>query len=186
MTVKKILFLAITLLLVSGAVNAQGHFMGLYTDDTHSYWCATGVGFYPVEVWILCLPGPLGVICNEFMICYPVNVIQSTVTDNTAIISVTLGSLPAGMSVCYLACQYGWFWMFHQQLWVTNADQTMVYICAHPDVGLYQVADCTPGYPTQPCDLLTNFYINYGPEEQVCQGTATEDASWGAIKSMME
>lgn len=183
---KKVVFLAIALLLVSGAVNAQGHFMGLYTDDTHSYWCATGVGFYPVEMWIMCLPGPLGVICNEFMICYPVNVIQSTTTSNTAIISVTLGDLASGMSVCYLLCQYDWFWCFHQTLYVTDATQTLVQICAHPDVGVYQVADCTPGYPTVPCDLLTNLYLNYESTEPECQGTATEDASWGAIKSMIE
>lgn len=181
---KKVVFLAIALLLVSGAANAQ--YMGLFTDDTHSYWCATGVGFYPVEMWIMALPGPLGVMCNEFAICYPVNTIQSVVTSNDAIISVMLGSLPAGMSVCYQLCQYDWFWCFHQQIYVTDATQTMVYICAHPDAGLYQIADCTPGYPTQPCDLLTNLYLNYGPEEQVCQGTATEEASWGAIKSMME
>ncbi len=181
---KKVVFLAIALLLVSGAANAQ--YMGLYTDADHSVWCATGVGFYPVNMWIWCLPGPLGVMCNEFAVCYPINVIQSTVTNNDPIISVTLGSLPAGMSVCYVACQYSWFWMFQQQLWVTDPSKTMVYICVHPDVGVYQIADCTPGYPTQPCDLLTNLYINYAPPEQECMGTATEDASWGAIKSMME
>jgi hypothetical protein len=76
--------------------------------------------------------------------------------------------------------------MAHQLIYVTDPTQTMIYICAHPGVGVYQIANCEPGYPTEPCDILTNFYLNYGPEEDVCQGTATEDASWGAIKNMME
>jgi hypothetical protein len=181
---KKVIFIVLTLLLVSGAANAQ--FMGIYTADDHSYWCATGVGFYPVEIWIMCLPGPLGVICNEFSLCYPPNVIQSTVTKNMTIISVDMGDLPSGWSVCYILCQYDWFWIAHQTLYVTTPDPAVIEVCPHPGVGVYQIANCEPGYPVEPCAVLTNFFVNYGPEEPECQGTATEDASWGAIKSMMD
>jgi hypothetical protein len=181
---KKVTLLVIALLFVAGAANAQ--FIGLYTDETHSYWCASGTGFYPVEMWVMCLPGPLGQICAEFMICYPANVIQSTTTWNTDLISVSLGDLASGLSVCYVVCQYDWHWIAHQLIYVTNEDQTMVYVCVHPDVGVYQFSNCEPGYPLEPCSILTNLYLNYGPEEPECQGTGTQDASWGAIKSMIE
>jgi hypothetical protein len=136
-------------------------------------------------MWVWCLPGVYGVICNEFAICYPVNVIQSVVTPNPAIISVTLGDLPSGISVCYIVCQWDWFWCFHQTLYVTDPSQTTVYICAHPDIGVYQIANCEPGYPTAPIDILNPLWINYGPEEPQCQGVATQHASWGAIKRIV-
>ena len=184
---KKVTLLAIALLVIAGAANAQTGFIGLYTDETHSYWCAEGVGFYPVNMWVMCLPGPLGQICAEFMICYPPIVIQSTTTWNTALISVSLGDLASGLSVCYIVCQYDWNWIAHQLLYVTDsATKAMAVICPHPDVGVYQFSNCEPGYPLEPCTVLTNLYLNYAPTEPECQGTGTQDASWGAIKSMVE
>ncbi len=186
---KKILLLTVALLLVASVANAQlppQGYMGLFTDEARTAWCVTGVGFYPAKMWILCLPSYLGQMCAEFMICYPPNVIQSTVYENSAIISVTLGSLSGGMSVCYQECQWAWHWNFNQDLWVTTADMTHIYICPHPDTGEINFANCEDGFPMEPCILLTNFYINYGPTEPECLGYATEDASWGAIKSMIE
>jgi len=81
---KLALLLVVAVLLVSSAVFAQGPpvgYMGLYPDDSHSGWCATGVGFYPVEMWICCLPSENDQICAEFAMSYPSNVIQSTVTN---------------------------------------------------------------------------------------------------------
>ena len=183
---KKVTLLVIALLLVSGAANAQGGFIGLYTGEDHSYWCANGAGFYPVEMWILCLPGPLGQICAEFMICGPINTIPSTVTWNVPLISVALGDLDIGLSVCYNFCQYDWHWIAHRLYYVTDPTMTMLQICPHPDTGVYSFANCEPGYPMELCTVLTNLYLNYGPEEPECQGTGTQDASWGAIKSMVE
>lgn len=182
---KKALLLLFALLLFAGSAGAStGAYMGLYTDSAHMYWCASGVGFYPVEMWIWCLPGDQGVICNEFRVSYPANVIQSTVTYNP-IIAVDLGTLPTGISVCYLACQFDWFWMYHQMLWVTDPTPTQISIVAHPDVGTYQISTCEPGYPLAPVTLLTNVYINRAYDDPLCQGVATDESSWGAIKSLV-
>jgi hypothetical protein len=187
---KKALLFAVALLLVASVANAQQSFplgyIGLFTDDTHSAWCATGVGFYPVEVWVLCLPGSLGQICAEFKVCNPVNVITSTITWNTPIISVTLGDPDTGLSVCYIACQTDWHWIYHRLYYVTDPTQTYIYICAHPDIGTFQFANCEPGYPIEPCTALTHMYLNYEPPAPECLGMGTEDASWGAIKSMVD
>ena len=183
---KKALLLTVALLFVAGVVNAQTGYIGIFTGEDHSTWCASGAGFYPVEIWIMCLPGVLGQICAEFMVCYPLNVIQSTTTWNTPLISVSLGDLASGLSVCYVVCQYDWHWICHQLLYVTDPTQTMVYICVHPDVGVYQFANCEPGYPTEPVCILSHLYLNYAPPDPECMGTATESASWGAIKSIIE
>jgi hypothetical protein len=182
---KALLLLFLSLLCSGSAAASTGAYMGLYTDSEHMYWCVSGVGFYPVEMWIWCLPGDQGVFCNEFMISYPPNAIQSTVTRNP-IISVDLGDLGWGMSVCYTACQTDWFWNYHQLLWVTDPSQTQCTIVAHPDVGAVQIANCEPGYPIEPATVLTNLYINRPYDDPLCQGVATDEASWGAIKSLID
>jgi hypothetical protein len=186
---KKLLLLAVTLLLIASVANAQlppEGYIGLFTDDTHSVWCVDGVGMYPVEMWIMCLPNFLGQMCAEFCIGYPPNVIQSTITQNVAVVSVALGTLPGGMSVCYQACQWDWHWNFHQQLWVTTADETYVEILVHPDTGELSFANCEPGYPMEPAIPLTKLYLNLDPLTDPPCLTGTEDASWGAIKSMID
>lgn len=181
---KKAILLTAALLLVAGAVNAQ--YIGLYADAGHSTWCASGVGFYPVEMWIWCLPGSQGEICAEFMVEYPVNTIQSTVTWNEPIISVSLGDLGSGLSVCLVACEWTWNWPGHQLIYVTDPTPGYCEIVKHPDpaVEAVQFANCEPGYPTEPATVITNLYLNYGPEDSECMGTAVEETSWGAIKSL--
>jgi hypothetical protein len=188
---KKALLLAVALMLVATVAQAQPPtgYIGLFTDDTRTEWCATGVGFYPVEVWVMCLPSYLGQICCEFKLCYPANMVPSTATFNTPIISVTLGDLDTGISVCYVDCQWNWHWVVHRTYYVTDPTQTYLYICAKPPPegpGVYQFANCEPGFPVEPCIAFTHFYVNRDPvADDLCNPpTATEDASWGAIKSM--
>ncbi len=188
---KKALLLAVALLLVASVASAQQSeplgYIGLFTGEDHSYWCASGTGMYPVEVWILCLPGSLGQMCAEFMLCNPANVITSTVTWNTALISVSLGDLDIGLSVCYVGCQTTWHWIAHRLYYVTDdAAQTKIEICPHPDTGVYSFANCEDGYPMEPCVKLTHMYLNYTIEDEECQTMGTQSASWGAIKSMVE
>ena len=185
---KKALLLMFAILLISGAVNAQlppEGYIGLYADAGHTTQCVSGAGMYQVEMWIWCWPSVRGQICAEFRVLYPANLIQSTVTSNTDIISVTLGDLPAGMSVCYLACQTDWHWPFHQALWVTDATQTMIEIGSHPDAGVYQFANCNDGYPVEPCIAYPAMLINVAALD--CpEILGTEDTSWGAIKSLFK
>ncbi len=133
----------------------------------------------------MCLPGSLGQMYAEFKLDNPANVFPGTATFNEVLISVTLGTLDTGVSACYIACQYNWHWIAHRTYMVTSSVQSMIEIRPHPDTGLY-FANCEEDYPMEPCTVLSNLYLNYGPEEPECLGTATESASWGAIKSMIE
>lgn len=136
-------------------------------------------------MWIWSLPSIRGQIRAEFMICYPANVIQSTVTWNDPIISVSLGDLPSGLSVCFIACQTDWFWIAHQIHYVTDATKNHVEICPHPDIGVYRFANCEPGYPTEPCIRFIDLYINYTELDPECGCLCdTQEASWGTIKGM--
>jgi hypothetical protein len=144
------LLLVLVLVLITAVAHAQlpeVGYIGLYTEDPWrfdpSMSCVTGVGFYPAEMWIFCLPSVRGIICAEFMITYPANVIQSTVTTNPAV-SVTLGELDTGMSVCFVDCHWDWVWPFHQSLWVIDATPAWIEIVKHPDPHIIcvQFANC--------------------------------------------
>jgi hypothetical protein len=147
---------AISILLLCNAALAQHPDyagIGLYTDPNDppsvESACVTGVGFYFVEMYIWCLPEASqwthGVLCAEFAISYPDNVIQSTVTINTDIRSVDLGTLPTGYSICYKSCQDYWHWIAHQSLYVTNAEPSWIEIVKHPD-------PCITDVQYAPCD----------------------------------
>jgi hypothetical protein len=138
-------FLSIWLCAVPISLYAQlpeNPYIGLFADEGRSISCVTGAGFYPVEMWIWCLPSWNGQMCAEFSIQYPGNVIQTTVTRNESIISVELGSLVDGMSVCYKECLSDWNWNYHQTLFVTNSDPSWIEVIPHPDYGGVRFASC--------------------------------------------
>lgn len=187
---KKALLLGLALLFLSSAAFAQlppNGYIGLYVDE-HATCCVTGVGFYPVEMWIWCLPSDLGQICAEFMVVYPVGVIQSVVTTNP-LVSVTLGTLPEGMSVCFADCQWDWNWPFHQALYVSDPVTPMeITIAKHPDplITCIQFANCEDGYPTECVVVHTKLLLNQECEEVPPECVGTEEASWGAIKDQLK
>lgn len=176
---KKALLLAVALLLISGSALACPG-IGLFADPDRSICEVINPGgFFPFEMWIWFQPHLVnGAICEEFRICYPLNVIQSTVTWNDPIISVMLGDLPSGLSVCFLVCQYDFFWLCHQMCYLTDTLPAWIEVCPHPDVGVIQYADCTPGYPVWPNSVWNHLALN-----QPCV-IGTEESSWGAIKGM--
>ncbi|UCF06849.1 MAG: hypothetical protein JSV33_07450 [bacterium] len=176
------------IVLIAGAATAQlppQGYIGLFTDEAHTTWCVTGTPFYSFDMYIYCLPSDQGMICAEFAISYPTNLIQSTVTPSDSI-SVALGSLPDGMSACVLNCQWDWIWIFKQFLVVNAADKTHLEIIKHPDplIPAIQFANCNPGYPEEPVVVFTNLYINYNAAEPECGEPGTKSSTWGAIKSM--
>ncbi|UCF05492.1 MAG: hypothetical protein JSV33_00200 [bacterium] len=144
--------IVLLVMVIAGAVYAQlpeVGYIGLYTDHPWQFdpsmSCVTGVGFYPVEMWIYCLPSNLGMMCAQFMISYPPNIIQSTVTTNPAV-AVTQGTLDTGMSVCFQDCQWDWQWPFHQSLYVTDQTPTWIEIVKHPDPNVICVGFATCAY----------------------------------------
>jgi hypothetical protein len=142
------------------------------------------VGFYPVEMWVWAKPDPgLGMICADFMVSYPINVIQSTTTYNSTIVSTYLGSIGTGFTVCLNSCQYDWVWIAHQLLYVYDPTQTKCEIVNHPEAGAIQFYECTAGFPAYSVASMPRLWLNqdWGPCEDPI---AADETSWGAIKSI--
>ena len=138
---KKALYVVILLLLVSSVAFAQlppQGYMALCTDQTAppDYYNTCGVTdvelYSPVEMYIWFLPSDRGQMCAEFMLVYPDNVLQSTLTQNYGICEI-LGTLDTGMRVCYCECKWAWNWMFHQTIYLTDFTPACIKIAKHPD-----------------------------------------------------
>ena len=117
-------------------------------------------GFYPIEMWIWCQPGPRGMICAEFSVDYPATIIRAAVEANMDIYSVSIGDLDYGISVCYNTCQYDWHWIYHQTLYVTQPTPGIVGIEGHLDTGVMQIANCLEGYPLEEASSWLGLYYN--------------------------
>ena len=176
---KKVLLVAAALLIIAGAVNAKGY-VGLFADQAHSDCDVMLVGgFMPFELWIWMLPEGTGLQAAEFKLTFPAGVIASTVTTN-ADVSVAMGDLTTGYSAAFGPCQIGWTWTNHVACYLTASAPGYVTISGRPGALPYglQYASCELGYPIYGLTILNNLALN-----QNCQ-IATENASWGSIKSL--
>lgn len=173
---KKVL-LAVAMLMLATPVFAADGYVALYADANHSNCSVMNPGgFFPAEVWIWFFTPSLGVQAAEYKLTAPASVIVSTVTTN-ADITASLGDVVGGISVAFGACQNGWVWTQHVTCYLTMTAPDFIRIEPRPAVGL-QFASCELGFPIYPATVLNHLALNQG-----CV-VATENASWGAIKSL--
>ncbi len=164
-----LLISVLTLVSVSSLYAQSTGFIALSTDPDWFSWCASGSGFYPVEIWVYCCPSVNGLISAEFSLNYPYNVIRSTVTINSTIVLETEGSLLDGIKVIYSACQTGCNSPLHQTLYVTDQSKTSIEVASHPAIGVTRFATCEEGNPYHSC-CRCFFYINYDSWDPECDG----------------
>jgi hypothetical protein len=175
---------------VSAKLPARGN-ISLYADGARAYnaYCAIpwGYSIAKADVWVWCQPGENGLWGVEFAVSYPSNVMADRVTYNGAL-ALRQGSLLAGVSASFGACQWDWCWIAHQTLYVSSLDKTYLEIAPHPVSGFFQFFNCSAGYPAEPCLKGTNLYLNaattpcLAPETAIGVGAST----WGAVKSLFD
>lgn len=173
---KKVL-LAVMLLVFATPVFAADAYVALYADAGRSDCDVLIVGgFMPFEVWVW-FSSWRGVQAAEYKLTAPAGVIASTVTTNPDI-NVTLGDPWSGIAVSFQNCQTGWVWAQHVACYLTVASPAFILVEASPTAGALQIASCELGYPLFPAAVVNHLALNQG-----CV-VATENASWGAIKSL--
>jgi hypothetical protein len=159
-------------------------YIGLYLDANHSHTeVSSSGGFTPFVYYVWCLPSENGMMCAEFMVNASANLIRSTVTSNVPIISVSLGGLSSGISVCFNSCQTDWTWTHQQVCYITSADEGFIEIVEHPEAGAYQFANCLTGYPIEPALIMSRIYVNRSEPPPPPTVTLLESFS-AAMKSM--
>lgn len=181
---KKVLMVVAALALMAGAANAGPiPYIGLYIDADHSVCEVYNPGgFFPFTLWTWVNPSDLGAMCAEYKVVAPINVIVSTATTNPGA-SVDMGSPigAPGASICFATCQTSWFWTYQVMIYSTDTVASFFDVLAHDDAGGPQTANCEPGYPLEQAIVINNLGVNQPCEE----ATANDNATWGAIKSMI-
>jgi len=80
-------------------------------------------------------------ICVEYTVEYPANVVQSTVTFPEPVARLA-GDLVGGLSICFTECRFDWYRIARQSLCVIDATQSVLRIGPHPGTGLFRFAGC--------------------------------------------
>jgi len=121
------------------------------------------------------VPDERGAIGGSLKIEWPANM-QPLLTTQNPLITACQGSVESGSSFDLAECQYSPFWAFRITLVITDPSTGFIYLRECPGVGL-TVMSCEPGYPAYPA---SGAGVWFG-----LNGTwATEETSWGAIKSL--
>jgi hypothetical protein len=178
---KKALLIGVAMLLVASAVSAgpDTGYIGLFADAGHSVCSVMGAGFTPFTMWIWCLDEQPGLTAVEFAVLFPPDVIASTTTLNP-LITVSLGTLTGGTSVAFGTCQNDYVWTHQVACYLIDLNPNVIRIIADPTAlpPAYLIATCDVGNPLIGPVIWSNLYLN-----QTCV-IATQNASWGAIKSL--
>jgi hypothetical protein len=120
----------------------------------------------------------------EYAMCWPAEWIYSAAFTSCSdlIIGGILWS-GDGVSQTWTACQPGpvampgWAWLY-------AGGPGIVCICPHPASGQILVLDCQEGLDEPVCNFCAGVYGYIGDDP--CWPTATEQSTWGGIKSMFE
>ncbi len=137
--------------------------IGLYADVNHESSCASGTGFYPVEMYVWARPTtPKGLQALEFAIQYPSNVAPGVITWNPDV-SIYVGNPRDGISLAYAVdrCQSDWTMPFHQTVYVMNQDPSWAVLTHDLYYTKIIGCDCTPGFPISPLRKTTNLCFNF-------------------------
>jgi hypothetical protein len=164
-------------------------YISLYADGSRVYnsYCQVypGSSIAKIEMWVWCLPGENGLWGAEFAIGYPANVVLDRVVYNSSL-TVILGTMLAGTSTRFDACQWDWSWIAHQTLYVNSVQETYLEVIPHPVRGVFQFFNCGVGNPAEPCLKGTTLYLNAQTSPCLPPETAigTGGSTWGAVKSL--
>ncbi len=181
---KKVIMLAMALMLVAGTVSAGPQaYIGLYADAGHAVTEFINPGFAQFMLWTWVLPSDNGAMCAEYQVVAPTTsglIIQAAVVNPEATVSMGAAIGAPGASVCFGSCQTDWFWTYQVPIYSTDTVAGYFELTAHDAAGGPQVANCIlPDYPIEPATPLTMFGLN---QDGV---VATSTASWGAVKSLI-
>jgi len=184
---KKVLFLWLALLFVSGAVSAQLIWFSLYADESRSTSSVLNVtaGSF-VRVYLFVCPNAEGVICIELGMVAEGGAFMPFASVYHADVAqpVLATGFPTGdVGGCWNTCKYDWTYFVYADLYVQSTDQ--IYLT----IGGFQGPPVQPWPKILTCGgvelegwILCDFCIN-----TLCAcDCAVEESTWGAIKNMYE
>jgi hypothetical protein len=175
--------LLITALLPAAPSSAgRATYIGIYADVYHNECSYYATPFEVATFWVWVRPGEDGMICVDYEITVPANIIQAaTIVNPDAGYHIGDAIVPPGSTVCFPACKTDWIWTHQLTCLVIDANPSVITIDPHDDYGFLRAINCIDfGDSVEEMVKINDLYINQG----CC--LATESSSWGAIKSMLQ
>ena len=174
-------FIIITLISISFQADATTY-LGLYADEAHSECSSYPTPYQLVNFWVWVQPGEDGMICVEYEITTPANVIQAaTIVNPAAGYHIGDAIVPPGATVCFATCQTDWIWTHQLTCLPIDSAPSIITLDSHEDHGFMRATNCIdPGDPYETMTKINDLYLNQG----CC--LSNEESSWGAIKSLLK
>ena len=168
---------AVTITVPAGADT----FVGIYADEGRTLCSLYPAPYSPVTLWVWVQPGQDGMMCVEYEIVIPFNVIDAYTQVNPAA-GYHIGDaiVPPGAEVCFPGCVTDWIWIHQVMCLVTDANPSIVTLEPHDDAGILRATTCAEPAPWyEEMTKINDMFFNQG----CC--LAAEESSWGAIKSIL-
>jgi hypothetical protein len=164
------------------AVPASAQVYSLW-GDVEMNSCSAEVGQYgQFDVYLMIEPGPLGVRAAEYMVT-GIAGLTSVVSEEVAPTTLTQGAPlgPPGYTCSFASCYTDAFVVWHWTFFNMVAGNTgTIMVGDHETYEHLTVAICDEDRTEADATVYNYFGVNTG-----CV-VATEESSWGAIKSMMD
>ena len=177
--VLKILIIAtaIAIAVPAGAVT----YVGIYADENHTQCSLYPAPYNLVTLWVWVQPGDDGMMCVEYEIVTPYNVIDAaTIVNPLAGYHIGDAIVPPGATVCFPSCWTDWIWIHQITCLVTDAGPSIVSLEPHGDLGVIRATTCAEPEPQyEEMTKINDMFIN----QDCC--LSSEESSWGAIKSIL-
>jgi hypothetical protein len=163
------------------AVPASAQVLSLWGDVDMTTCDYFGPGFVLFDVYLVLEPPTEGAFAAEYQLLFPSNMLAQFTYPSTSIAIVKDAVTgPPGVSIGFDVCQYSPLVLYRFQMFPFSEVAGYITIIENTIVNAIQIANCIEPYrPKMPCSVYNYFGFN-----AACN-IATEESSWGAIKSMM-
>ena len=176
-----IFFVVIALISIPSSAEATTY-IGMYADQEHSRCDSYPPLYMLMHYWSWVRPGEDGMLCVEYEITTPANVIEAaTIVNPAAGYHIGDAIVPPGATVCFPTCVTDWIWIHQLTCLVTVATPSQISIVPHEDYEVLHAINCIEvGDSIETMTKLQDLYLF-----QDCWFSTTE-SSWGAIKSLLK
>ncbi len=183
---KKVLLLAVALMMVASAAHAG--WIDLFTNTTHDAWCAypPPLRYQAVTVYMFARPPEDGFRATECKITIPDPCASIVAETYHPAMNLDMGDWDTGKSLSFESCQSA-DWVLCVELEVLSlacawSDSCQVIeLSERNDSAFLGFATCVTGFPPEAAGHQYDVYLNCEPCPDII---ATEETSWGAIKNL--
>ncbi|MBU8923075.1 MAG: T9SS type A sorting domain-containing protein [Bacteroidales bacterium] len=161
-TVSLLILMFVCLSTAASAQLPPTGYIGLYIDESRtSCNLDPGVSGQAFSFYIFCLPSENGLMCAEFAVSIPSEIVISNIVENEGV-SLTLGDLADGLGVCFLECQNDWVYTHRVNAIAQSSTPSELLVVGHGETGDIQFANCDDSFPLEPVFVNPGIGIN-GP-----------------------